>query len=141
MIVPKQAGNLAYLADSLPRLRRARHDRAHRAASRTPEGHYGRCPVCREFVCVEFSHPAGDALCPSCGQLHWEQELGWPFRVDEPGPSLRERRPTRARALASTLGRLIGRAAARLRRKRRREPIPVPAPPSASTMYDPWLDG
>ncbi len=40
-------------------------------ASRTPEGHPNQCPVCQALVCVEPSHPAGDAPCPHCGVLLW----------------------------------------------------------------------
>jgi acyl carrier protein len=40
-------------------------------ASRTPEGEPNRCPVCQALVCIEPSHPAGDAPCPHCGVLLW----------------------------------------------------------------------
>ena len=142
MIVPKQAGNLAYLAGSSPRLRRAQRDRSHRAASRTPEGHYGRCPVCHEFVCVEFSSPAGDAPCPACGQLLWQRELRWPFATEDQGLPLRDRGPS----LPRRIGRLVGRVARRLRigprpsLPRRPGPAALPAPPPSSAMYDPWID-
>jgi acyl carrier protein len=39
-------------------------------SSRTPEGQPFRCPVCREDTDLEPS-PAGDACCPSCGELLW----------------------------------------------------------------------
>ena len=146
MFVPKQAGNLAYLADSLTRLGKARPGPAHRPSSRTPEGRYGRCPVCRDFVCVTFSDPVGDAPCPSCGQLLWLHELRWPFVCEDQGLPLRppsSRRP-RWRA-AFTVGKILGRVARRLgigRPARRSSAVPtIPSPPSSSTMYDPWLDG
>jgi acyl carrier protein len=40
-------------------------------SSRTPEGLPHRCPVCGEYASVEPSFPAGDSVCPSCGQLLW----------------------------------------------------------------------
>lgn len=40
-------------------------------SSRTPEGQPNRCSICGSQVCVEPSRPAGDAPCPSCGQLLW----------------------------------------------------------------------
>lgn len=147
MVVPKQAGNLAYLADSLPRLLREQRDRAHRAASRTPEGHYGQSPVCREFVCVEFSKPAGDAPCPACGQLLWLRELHWPIVTEGQGLPLRAgRRVRRGPSLPRRLGRLVARVARRLATGRRPSPPPRPEPaifpalPSSSTMYDRWVD-
>jgi acyl carrier protein len=39
-------------------------------SSRTPEGLPHRCPVCGNYASVEPS-PAGDSICPSCGQLLW----------------------------------------------------------------------
>ena len=40
-------------------------------SSRTPEGSFGRCPVCGQGVSIDPSHPPGDAPCPSCGCLIW----------------------------------------------------------------------
>jgi acyl carrier protein len=40
-------------------------------SSRTPEGLPHRCPVCDKYASVEPSSPAGDSICPSCGQLLW----------------------------------------------------------------------
>jgi hypothetical protein len=40
-------------------------------SSRTPEGWPSRCPLCREVNKINFSDPAGDATCPSCGHLLW----------------------------------------------------------------------
>ena len=40
-------------------------------SSRTPEGQPNECPICGQPVCIEPSSPAGDAPCPSCGQLLW----------------------------------------------------------------------
>jgi acyl carrier protein len=52
-------------------------------SSRTPEGMPSRCPICGSATNLEFSDPAGDALCPNCGCLLWTST-----RVVE---SLRER--------------------------------------------------
>lgn len=43
-------------------------------SSRTPEGHFNRCPVCQNEICIVPSHPLGDAPCPCCGQLLWFPE-------------------------------------------------------------------
>ena len=40
-------------------------------SSRTPEGEPVVCPLCGEVCSLEISDPAGDAVCPSCGQLVW----------------------------------------------------------------------
>jgi hypothetical protein len=40
-------------------------------SSRTPEGLPHRCPVCGKLAIVELSDPAGDTICPTCGQLLW----------------------------------------------------------------------
>ncbi|MCA8989115.1 MAG: acyl carrier protein [Planctomycetaceae bacterium] len=40
-------------------------------SSRTPEGFPGHCPLCGALNEIEFSDPAGDAPCPSCGHLLW----------------------------------------------------------------------
>jgi acyl carrier protein len=40
-------------------------------SSRTPEGDPFRCHLCGAASAVEPSHPAGDAVCPRCGQLLW----------------------------------------------------------------------
>lgn len=40
-------------------------------SSRTPEGLPHRCPVCDKYASVEPSYPAGDSICPSCGELLW----------------------------------------------------------------------
>ena len=40
-------------------------------SSRTPEGEWNHCPVCRNQVRVEPSRPFGDATCPACGSLLW----------------------------------------------------------------------
>jgi acyl carrier protein len=40
-------------------------------SSRTPEGVPNRCPICGTSICVEPSHPTGDAPCPNCGTLLW----------------------------------------------------------------------
>lgn len=42
-----------------------------RISSRTPEGTPNRCPVCGHAVCIDPSHPPGDAPCPDCGCLMW----------------------------------------------------------------------
>jgi hypothetical protein len=133
--------SVEYLRNSLPRLGRWRKVERPRPASRTPEGRYGRCPVCNEFVCVEFSDPGGDAPCPSCGQLLWLAELRWPFVCEDQGPPLRRPRLSwRARRnYALAFGKLVGRVARRLGISRRRPWRTTP--PSMSTMYDPWVDG
>ncbi len=136
--------SVEYLPGSLSRLGRWRRVEHPRPASRTPEGRYGRCPVCREFVCVEFSNPGGDAPCPCCGQLLWLAELRWPFVCeDQGGLPLRRPRPTwRARPnYAVALGKLVGRVARRLETALRGPKPDRPARPSGSSMYDPWVDG
>ena len=40
-------------------------------SSRTPEGRPSKCVLCGTAVNLEFSEPAGDALCPKCGHLLW----------------------------------------------------------------------
>lgn len=40
-------------------------------SSRTPEGIPNHCPICGTFICIEPSHPPGDAPCPNCGTLLW----------------------------------------------------------------------
>ena len=41
-------------------------------STRTPEGMPSRCPLCGEETNLDFSDPAGDATCPSCGCLIWQ---------------------------------------------------------------------
>jgi ABC-type transporter Mla MlaB component len=55
-------------------------------SSRTPEGQPNHCPVCDSDLTIEPFHPAGDAPCPSCGNLLWFrwEELG-DARVFKPG--------------------------------------------------------
>ncbi len=135
--------SVEYVRNSLPRLGRWRKVEHPRPASRTPEGRYGRCPVCGEFVCVAFSDPGGDAPCPCCGQLLWRAELRWPFGSEDQGLPLR-RPPAWRRArrnYAYALGTLVGRVARRLGISPRRPRPELPARPSGSAMYDPWVDG
>ena len=40
-------------------------------SSRTPEGMPSECPLCGTRTNIEFSNPAQDAPCPSCGHLLW----------------------------------------------------------------------
>ncbi|NOX54519.1 MAG: hypothetical protein GXP27_08785 [Planctomycetes bacterium] len=40
-------------------------------SSRTPDGAFGRCPVCQKALRMTPSEPAGDAPCPHCGVLLW----------------------------------------------------------------------
>jgi len=40
-------------------------------SSRTPEGMPSECPLCGAQTNIEFSDPAQDAPCPSCGHLLW----------------------------------------------------------------------
>jgi acyl carrier protein len=40
-------------------------------SSRTPEGVPNHCPICDTSICIEPSHPPGDAPCPNCGTLLW----------------------------------------------------------------------
>src|SRR5262245_54737086 len=40
-------------------------------SSRTPDGHPGRCPVCRRRLRLSPSWPSADAPCPHCGSLVW----------------------------------------------------------------------
>ena len=41
-------------------------------SSRTPEGTPSHCLLCGTNVNIEFSSPANDAPCPSCGHLVWK---------------------------------------------------------------------
>lgn len=43
-------------------------------SSRTPEGLPSHCPLCGANVAIEYSSPARDACCPSCGCLLWAAE-------------------------------------------------------------------
>ena len=45
-------------------------------SSRTPEGEWNQCPVCRSAVRIEPSQPCGDAPCPACGSLLWFLAVG-----------------------------------------------------------------
>lgn len=40
-------------------------------SSRTPEGTPHQCPVCLQVAALEVCDPAGDTVCPACGQLLW----------------------------------------------------------------------
>ena len=40
-------------------------------SSRTPEGLPSKCTLCGAHANVDFSEPASDAPCPSCGHLLW----------------------------------------------------------------------
>lgn len=40
-------------------------------SARTPEGSPSHCPICGAAPNLEFSDPASDAPCPSCGCLVW----------------------------------------------------------------------
>lgn len=40
-------------------------------SSRTPDGQFNHCPVCRQEICITPSEPTGDAPCPHCGVLLW----------------------------------------------------------------------
>jgi acyl carrier protein len=40
-------------------------------SSGTPEGVPNHCPICDTIICIEPSHPPGDAPCPNCGTLLW----------------------------------------------------------------------
>ncbi len=42
-------------------------------SSRTPEGRDSRCPLCGAETAIEYSL-AGDASCPNCGSLLWDEE-------------------------------------------------------------------
>jgi hypothetical protein len=116
-------------------------------SSRTPEGRYGRCPVCREFICIEPSRPCGDAPCPCCGHLIWSIDPLWPVHVeDRPRPPQRGVRAPRRSAPSIRLGEWISRTAGRVRRAIR-SAVPAKArqrdPSSSSSpgIWDPWLDG
>jgi len=43
-------------------------------ASRTPEGMPSKCSLCGANVNIEFSSPANDVPCPSCGHLLWASD-------------------------------------------------------------------
>jgi len=44
---------------------------ANTISSRTPEGVPNHCPICDTSICMEPSHPPGDAPCPNCGTMLW----------------------------------------------------------------------
>lgn len=44
-------------------------------SSRAPEGLPSDCPLCGAKTNIEFSDPAHDAPCPSCGHLLWASTL------------------------------------------------------------------
>lgn len=52
-------------------------------SSRTPEGVPNHCPICDTSICVEPSHPPGDAPCPNCGTLLWFFETSTGMRFYE----------------------------------------------------------
>lgn len=115
---------------------------APRVSSRTPEGRYGRCPLCRNFIAIEPSEPFGDAPCPCCGHLICSIDPLWPVGPGDP-PGAR-RKGTRMRP-GPTLGHRLGRAVASgIRRLRRavRATRGSAAPTSHSgSVWDYWLDG
>lgn len=135
------------LARMIPPPRR-RSGRGPTISSRTPEGRYGRCPLCREFVCIEPSAPLGDAPCPCCGHLIVSIDPLWPIHPELRKPT---RTKTKVPARSGRLGDLAVRLAARVlraarsvraaasaeaeRRSASREPSP------SSGVWDPWLDG
>lgn len=63
--------SLVSLAQQLARLVPSpseRFDERKSALPREATGCCGRCPSCREFICVERFDDAGEAPCPRCGQ-------------------------------------------------------------------------
>ena len=52
-------------------------------SSRTPEGVPNHCPICDTNICVDPSHPQGDAPCPNCGTLLWFFESSAGIRFHE----------------------------------------------------------
>ena len=54
-------------------------------STRTPEGLPHRCPVCGKYASVEPSYPAGDSICPSCGELLWwfRDRLGADLKLED----------------------------------------------------------
>jgi hypothetical protein len=46
------------------------------AATRTPDGSSGSCPVCGKVVLISPSIPLGDATCPHCGVLLYSESQG-----------------------------------------------------------------
>jgi hypothetical protein len=43
-----------------------------------PADGFGRCPVCREFIRLDGSTPAGQPHCPRCGRLVRSLDPLWP---------------------------------------------------------------
>jgi acyl carrier protein len=72
-------------------------------SSRTPEGVPNHCPICGKSVCIEPSHPPGDAPCPNCGTLLWfvNTSTGIRFYESKAIAPLRERI---LRAVSKSLG-------------------------------------
>jgi acyl carrier protein len=62
-------------------------------SSRTPEGVPNHCPICDTSICIEPSHPPGDAPCPNCGTLLWffDTSAGMRFYESEAIAPLRDK--------------------------------------------------
>jgi acyl carrier protein len=62
-------------------------------SSRTPDGVPNHCPICGAFICIEPSHPQGDAPCPNCGTLLWffNTSAGMRFHESKAVAPLRDR--------------------------------------------------
>ena len=78
-------------------------------STRTPEGSWGRCPVCGNAVVIEPSAPPGDAPCPNCGCLLWflpgrsTASSSSFLKLSFAGENIR----TKPRAIASIVDRLV----------------------------------
>ena len=72
-------------------------------SSRTPEGVPNHCPICKASICLEPSHPPGDAPCPNCGTLLWffDTSAGMRFYESKAIAPLRDRI---IQAICDTLG-------------------------------------
>ena len=46
-----------------------------RIGAATSDGEFGNCPFCGAELQIAFSRPFGEAVCPRCGKLLWEESV------------------------------------------------------------------
>ncbi len=112
-------------------------------SSRTPEGRSGRCPVCRNRVCIEPSSPTGDAPCPSCGHLIFFVGRRRPIRhsgAREVGQTLRKS-TRRLAGLVENVARRAVRAVRDALQVQKQDSGTQEAPKGSPGVRDRWLDG
>jgi len=57
-------------------------------SSRTPEGEWAHCPVCRTKIIVEPSILFGDVVCLKCGRIVWFIQFSNEVKIFEPETKL-----------------------------------------------------